>query len=234
METNPTSEALVRAVVDLANSLDVATVAEGIENADQKAQLARIGCTYGQGYLFAEAEAGRRDRRAARAPSPGRSRPAAPRRSTSRCSTGSTGSATWSRSSASSTTSSRCRSWPARGGWRRGRPSTTTGPPRRSSCASAIAAGSRPRRCSPTGWTASRPRWSRWVTAPSACTRFPSRSERAVELLARGIKDVLDDFGAWTLQSAAPRGRPGGQAPRTAAPERPDHAGPVGAADRVR
>jgi CelD/BcsL family acetyltransferase involved in cellulose biosynthesis len=32
-----------------------------------------------------------------------------------------------------------------------------------------------------------------------ACTRFPSRTERASKLLAKGIKDVLDDFGAWTL-----------------------------------
>jgi diguanylate cyclase len=54
MATNPTSEALVRAVVDLANSLDVTTVAEGIEHDDQKLQLKRLSCTYGQGYLFAK------------------------------------------------------------------------------------------------------------------------------------------------------------------------------------
>ena len=53
METSATSAALVKAVVDLAHNLGVATVAEGVENADQKAKIQDLGCTYGQGYLFA-------------------------------------------------------------------------------------------------------------------------------------------------------------------------------------
>jgi diguanylate cyclase len=52
METSPTSAALVKAVVDLAHNLGVVTVAEGIENAVQKAKISELGCTYGQGYLF--------------------------------------------------------------------------------------------------------------------------------------------------------------------------------------
>ncbi len=52
METSATSVALVKAVIDLAHSLDVATVAEGIETEDQKNQLNGLTCTYGQGYLF--------------------------------------------------------------------------------------------------------------------------------------------------------------------------------------
>ncbi len=52
MATSDTSAALVKAVVDLANSLGVATVAEGIENPDQKARINQLGCTFGQGYHF--------------------------------------------------------------------------------------------------------------------------------------------------------------------------------------
>jgi diguanylate cyclase (GGDEF)-like protein len=56
--TNPTSEALVRAVVDLANSLGVSTVAEGIETEEQQVALTKISCTYGQGYKFAKPKTG--------------------------------------------------------------------------------------------------------------------------------------------------------------------------------
>jgi diguanylate cyclase len=52
METSSTSAALVKAVVDLAHNLGVATVAEGVENAEQKAKIYELGCTFGQGYLF--------------------------------------------------------------------------------------------------------------------------------------------------------------------------------------
>jgi len=52
MESSPTSYALVKAVVDLAKSLGVATVAEGIENMDQRANIHELGCTFGQGYHF--------------------------------------------------------------------------------------------------------------------------------------------------------------------------------------
>ena len=44
---------LAQAVVGLGQALSLQTVAEGIESADQKAMLSELGCTYGQGYLFA-------------------------------------------------------------------------------------------------------------------------------------------------------------------------------------
>ncbi|GLY95217.1 EAL domain-containing protein [Actinoplanes sp. NBRC 103695] len=44
--------ALVNAIVTLARDLDLSVVAEGIEQADQHALLDRMGCPYGQGYLF--------------------------------------------------------------------------------------------------------------------------------------------------------------------------------------
>ncbi|MFI5892237.1 putative bifunctional diguanylate cyclase/phosphodiesterase [Actinoplanes sp. NPDC051513] len=45
---------MVDAIVTLARNLDLAVVAEGIEDAGQRAALARMGCPYGQGYLFSK------------------------------------------------------------------------------------------------------------------------------------------------------------------------------------
>ncbi|GAA3342080.1 hypothetical protein GCM10020358_35780 [Amorphoplanes nipponensis] len=45
--------ALVDAIVTLARNLDLTVVAEGIEDDDQRDLLERMGCPYGQGYLFA-------------------------------------------------------------------------------------------------------------------------------------------------------------------------------------
>jgi diguanylate cyclase (GGDEF)-like protein/PAS domain S-box-containing protein len=45
--------ALARAIVDLGRSLDLTTVAEGIEHDLELAQFRKLGCTHGQGYLFA-------------------------------------------------------------------------------------------------------------------------------------------------------------------------------------
>jgi diguanylate cyclase (GGDEF)-like protein/PAS domain S-box-containing protein len=45
--------ALVRAIVELARSFGLRTVAEGIEERDQLAPLLRLGCDLAQGYLFA-------------------------------------------------------------------------------------------------------------------------------------------------------------------------------------
>jgi diguanylate cyclase (GGDEF)-like protein len=45
--------AMARAIVDLGASLGLAIIAEGIEQGVQLAQLRRLGCEYGQGYLFA-------------------------------------------------------------------------------------------------------------------------------------------------------------------------------------
>jgi predicted signal transduction protein with EAL and GGDEF domain len=40
------------AIVSLAQALGLATVAEGIEDSAQRRRLERLGCTYGQGFLF--------------------------------------------------------------------------------------------------------------------------------------------------------------------------------------
>jgi EAL domain-containing protein (putative c-di-GMP-specific phosphodiesterase class I) len=40
------------AIASLAQALGLATVAEGIEDAEQRRQLGRLGCTFGQGFLF--------------------------------------------------------------------------------------------------------------------------------------------------------------------------------------
>jgi diguanylate cyclase (GGDEF)-like protein len=48
-----TDAALVSTIIALADSLGLRTVAEGIEDAEQLARLRALGCTLGQGYLFA-------------------------------------------------------------------------------------------------------------------------------------------------------------------------------------
>ena len=45
--------ALARTVIALGEALGVRTVAEGVETADQQAELLTLGCRVGQGYLFA-------------------------------------------------------------------------------------------------------------------------------------------------------------------------------------
>jgi EAL domain-containing protein (putative c-di-GMP-specific phosphodiesterase class I) len=45
--------AIVRAVLSLAQALGMQTTAEGIETNELAQTLAALGCTYGQGYLFA-------------------------------------------------------------------------------------------------------------------------------------------------------------------------------------
>ncbi|HSK22236.1 MAG TPA: EAL domain-containing protein [Egicoccus sp.] len=46
------SPALARAIVDLGRSLDLLTVAEGIEHASELSQFRQLECTHGQGFLF--------------------------------------------------------------------------------------------------------------------------------------------------------------------------------------
>jgi diguanylate cyclase (GGDEF)-like protein/PAS domain S-box-containing protein len=46
--------ALVEAIVTLARNLDLVVVAEGIEEPGQQAELAAMGCPYGQGFLFSK------------------------------------------------------------------------------------------------------------------------------------------------------------------------------------
>jgi diguanylate cyclase (GGDEF)-like protein/PAS domain S-box-containing protein len=52
VDTDADDKALVDAVVNLGQALRLQTVAEGIETDDQWAMLRRLGCDYGQGYLF--------------------------------------------------------------------------------------------------------------------------------------------------------------------------------------
>jgi EAL domain-containing protein (putative c-di-GMP-specific phosphodiesterase class I) len=48
--------ALVQTIVQLARSLGLRTVAEGVETAAQRDALRALGCDYGQGYLFGRPE----------------------------------------------------------------------------------------------------------------------------------------------------------------------------------
>jgi diguanylate cyclase (GGDEF)-like protein/PAS domain S-box-containing protein len=52
-DTEPSE--LVRTMVQLGRSLNLVTVAEGIETVGQRDAVAAMGCTYGQGYLFSKA-----------------------------------------------------------------------------------------------------------------------------------------------------------------------------------
>lgn len=71
---SPEDEAIAAAIITLANSLDLTSVAEGVETAEQLAHLARLGCTRAQGFhLYGpmatpEIEALLRERAAGNAP----------------------------------------------------------------------------------------------------------------------------------------------------------------------
>ena len=52
-EGDSRSAALAGAIVALGESLDIATVAEGIETQEHAERMRALGCTYGQGYYFA-------------------------------------------------------------------------------------------------------------------------------------------------------------------------------------
>src|SRR5687768_4347456 len=43
---------IIRAIIAMANSLDMKVIAEGIETDDQMNNLIKLECDYGQGYLF--------------------------------------------------------------------------------------------------------------------------------------------------------------------------------------
>ena len=60
--------ALARAIVQLGQTMGLATVAEGVETADQAAVLRELGCGYGQGYFFAKPMSGRSLERLLREP----------------------------------------------------------------------------------------------------------------------------------------------------------------------
>jgi len=50
--TDPRSTELVRTIAMMARNLGVDVIAEGIETSDQRRRVERLGCAYGQGYLF--------------------------------------------------------------------------------------------------------------------------------------------------------------------------------------
>src|ERR1035437_2086436 len=52
LPTKKESRAIIRAIIDLARSLKIRVIAEGVETAQQLEQLRRLGCTEIQGYLF--------------------------------------------------------------------------------------------------------------------------------------------------------------------------------------
>jgi len=49
---HPSAEAIIRAIIAMARSLGLQTVAEGVEQEDQHAFLRDAGCDIGQGYLY--------------------------------------------------------------------------------------------------------------------------------------------------------------------------------------
>jgi EAL domain-containing protein (putative c-di-GMP-specific phosphodiesterase class I) len=49
-----TSEEVVKTIVNLAHSMGLSLVAEGVETTEQRDFLKSIGCEYGQGYLFSK------------------------------------------------------------------------------------------------------------------------------------------------------------------------------------
>jgi diguanylate cyclase (GGDEF)-like protein len=52
--SNPRSESMVRAILQIARQLELETIAEAVESREIAVQLATLGVTYGQGYAFAQ------------------------------------------------------------------------------------------------------------------------------------------------------------------------------------
>ena len=48
------SEEIVRAIISLAHSLNLTSIAEGVEDHDQLKVLRALGCRHAQGFLFSE------------------------------------------------------------------------------------------------------------------------------------------------------------------------------------
>ena len=49
---DPHDDAITQAIVDLAGTLGLLTIAEGIETTNQQEHVAALGCDIAQGYLF--------------------------------------------------------------------------------------------------------------------------------------------------------------------------------------
>jgi PAS domain S-box-containing protein/diguanylate cyclase (GGDEF)-like protein len=52
LATRPSGRVIVQAIIDLGRALGLTVVAEGVETEAQRAMLAEMGCSAGQGYLF--------------------------------------------------------------------------------------------------------------------------------------------------------------------------------------
>jgi diguanylate cyclase (GGDEF)-like protein len=54
MDRNPGDQAIVKAIIAMANALDLEVIAEGVERAEQLQLLSSFGCGLAQGFLFSE------------------------------------------------------------------------------------------------------------------------------------------------------------------------------------
>ena len=52
IETDEIAQQIVKAVINIARSKKIETIAEGIENENQARILKEMGCQYAQGYLY--------------------------------------------------------------------------------------------------------------------------------------------------------------------------------------
>jgi EAL domain-containing protein (putative c-di-GMP-specific phosphodiesterase class I) len=52
IDRDPDNAAIARSIIDLARSLGLTVVAEGIENSEAAEVLGHLGCDLGQGYFF--------------------------------------------------------------------------------------------------------------------------------------------------------------------------------------
>jgi len=52
---DPRARTMVRAIIEIAETLDIRTIAEGVEEAEHVAILRDLGCDYAQGFHYARA-----------------------------------------------------------------------------------------------------------------------------------------------------------------------------------
>jgi EAL domain-containing protein (putative c-di-GMP-specific phosphodiesterase class I) len=60
---NDKSQAIIRAIADLARNLKMQVIAEGVETTAQREQVKMLGCTDMQGYLFSQPQTAAETRR---------------------------------------------------------------------------------------------------------------------------------------------------------------------------